>query len=43
MVVNIEPIVGFSVGITFYFDRQAAILEIGIIRFIFDWQAQDLE
>lgn len=37
LLINIEPIVGFGIGLHFYFESNAAILELGIVRIIFDW------
>lgn len=37
LLINIEPIVGFSIGINCYFEAAAILLELGFVRIIFDW------
>jgi hypothetical protein len=39
-VFGLEIITGFAVGITFYLESSAAILELGIFRIIFDWDVE---
>lgn len=40
-VFGVEAVVGFAVGLTFYFESNAAILELGIIRVIIDWDTEE--
>jgi hypothetical protein len=32
---------GFAVGLTFYWESEAAILELGIIRIVIDWDPDE--
>lgn len=36
-----ELLVGFAVGLTFYWEAQAAILELGIVRIVIDWDTYE--
>ena len=40
-VFGIEMLVGFAVGLTFYWEANAAILELGIIRIVIDWDVNE--
>lgn len=40
-VFGLEFISGFAVGLTFYWQAQAAILELGIVRIIIDWDVDE--
>jgi hypothetical protein len=40
-VFGIELISGFAVGLTFYWESQAAILELCIVRIIIDWDTDE--
>ena len=40
-VFGLEFISGFAIGLTFYWEAQAAILELGIVRIIIDWDIDE--
>jgi hypothetical protein len=40
-VFGLEAITGFAVGLTFYFEINAAILELGVFRIIIDWDVEN--
>ena len=42
-VFGLELISGFAIGLTFYWEVQAAILELGIVRIIIDWDTEEWE
>lgn len=41
LLINIEPIVGFGIGIHFYLESNAAIIELGFVRVILDWPSDE--
>ena len=41
LLINIEAIVGFGIGVHFYFESNAVIIELGIIRVILDWLSDE--
>jgi hypothetical protein len=40
-VFGLEFISGFAIGLTFYWEANAAILEFGIVRIIIDWDVDE--
>ena len=40
-VFGLEFISGFAIGLTFYWEAQAAILELGIVRIVIDWDTDE--
>jgi hypothetical protein len=38
MNIRIELLVGFVLGFELFFEQQAATLELGFIRVLFDWE-----
>jgi hypothetical protein len=36
-----ELIVGFAVGLTFFLENNAAILELGFFRIVIDWDVNE--